>query len=85
MSGFKEVPVLIQSSPIPPFPPSPAVLENLTFMSRIRASRTEGKQELTVEWKRIFGKNIIEGERLVWVFRCALAKPTLLEGREKVI
>ncbi|KAJ3306694.1 Protein Aster-A [Kappamyces sp. JEL0829] len=49
-------------------------------MPRVDIPRQEEKQELIVEWKRIFGKSLVEGERLVWVFRCALAKPTLMEG-----
>ena len=77
--------IKIQTSenvPESPVQPSPELFQQLlSFSNKIQVDYVETKPEIIQDWKRIFGNKLLSGERLVKLFRCAIAKPTLLEGR----
>ena len=88
-NDYKEEQLLIKkekkfSQPAPESPIQPSLewfQQHIASSNRIQIDTVETKSELIQEWKKIFGDKLIEGERLVKVFRCAIAKPALLEGR----
>ena len=61
-------------------PPLPSQSE-LYKESLIEVPKLVKRIDLIKEWNRVFGKQLAPGERLVRVFRCAIAKPTLMEGK----
>lgn len=69
-------------APEAPIQPSQDLFQQLyASKQRINCDIVETKQELLQEWKKIYGNKLVAGERLLKVFRCALAKPALLEGK----
>lgn len=64
-----------------PIQPSFDHFQQLYLTPRISCDILETKHELIQEWNRIFGNKLVSGERLLRVFRCAIAKPALLEGK----